>query len=93
MNETASVYAVAYGLVQGVYYRDFTCRHAAQLGLTGFARNLPDGTVEVRAEGERNDLEKLIDHLREGPPSARVTKLETRWSKYSGKYDSFTIRH
>lgn len=94
MSDLASVRAIVYGRVQGVYFRDFTSRHARELGLTGYVRNLPDWKeVEVQAEGERNKLEKLIDYLKVGPPGARVEMVETRWSEYTGNYSNFGIRY
>ncbi len=92
MTDLASVKALVYGRVQGVFFRDFTSKHAAELGLTGYVRNLPDGkAVEVHAEGERSKLEKLIDYLKVGPPRARVEKVETDWSGYSGNYSDFSV--
>ena len=64
-----------------------------ELGLVGYVRNLPDGTVEVRAEGERKQLEKLISYLKAGPPAARVGKVLTNWSEYTGDYSGFKIRY
>ncbi|MBI3040089.1 MAG: acylphosphatase [Chloroflexi bacterium] len=94
MTDLASVRITVYGRVQRVYFRDFTSSHARELGLTGYALNLPDGqAVEVQAEGERDKLEKLLDHLKEGPPRARVEKIVTNWSEYSGSYPDFTIRY
>lgn len=93
MNDPAAVRAIVHGRVQGVYYRSFARRRAAELGLAGYARNLPDGTVEVRAEGERERLKQLIGHLESGPPAARVTKVVTDWSEYTGNYAGFTIRY
>ena len=93
MADLASVRTVVYGRVQGVYFRDFTSRHASELGLTGYARNLPDGAVEVRAEGERRQLEKLIGYLKAGPPAARVDEVVESWSKYTGSYYGFKVRH
>ena len=61
------------GLVQGVFFRASTREQALGLGVTGYARNLPDGRVEVLACGPVNAVERLKDWLREGPPSARVT--------------------
>ncbi len=90
----ASVRAIVYGQVQGVYFRAFTSGHARELGLTGFVRNLPDGkAVEVQAEGERNKLERLIEYLKAGPPGARVEKVATDWSGYTGDYSGFSIRN
>jgi acylphosphatase len=93
MNDPAAVSAIVHGRVQGVYYRAFVRKRAAGLGLTGYARNLPDGTVEVRAEGEREKLQQLIGYLEIGPPGARVTKVITEWSEYTGGYNGFSIRY
>ncbi len=79
-----------YGRVQGVGYRYFTWRLAEGLGLTGYVRNLPDGkAVEVVAEGEREKLEEFIRQLESGPRLARVERVETAWSAYSGDYSGF----
>lgn len=64
------------GLVQGVFYRASTKARATELGLTGFARNLPDGRVEVVASGHAEALDALHAWLRQGPPSARVAAVE-----------------
>ncbi len=94
MTDLASVKAIIYGHVQGVFFRDFTSRHATGLGLTGYVRNLSNGeAVEVHAEGERNKLERLIDYLKVGPPGAKVGKVETDWSEYSGSYLDFSVRY
>ncbi|MFC1933346.1 acylphosphatase [Chloroflexota bacterium] len=94
MADLTSLRAIVYGRVQGVFFRAFTLRHARELGLTGYVRNLPDWkTVEVQAEGERNKLEKLINYLKVGPPGAKVEKVETSWSEYTGNYSSFSIRY
>jgi len=94
MTDLASVQAVVYGRVQGVYFRAFASRHARELGLSGYVRNLPDWkTVEVQAEGERKQLEKLIDHLKVGPPRARVERVETSWSEYTGSYSGFSVSY
>ncbi len=63
------------GKVQGVFFRASTARQAEQLGLRGYARNLPDGRVEVLATGEEAALATLADWLRQGPPRARVDEL------------------
>ena len=94
MTNLASVQAVVYGLVQGVFFRDFVYRRATQLGLTGYVRNLPSGeALEVHAEGERKRLEELISYLKIGPPGAEVEKVETSWSEYTGSYSHFSIRY
>ncbi len=93
MNELASLQAIVYGYVQGVFFRDFVSKRARKLGLTGYVRNLPEGTVEVNAEGERNRLEELIGYLKVGPPGARVEKVATNWLEYTGDYSNFSIRY
>ena len=64
------------GRVQGVGYRYFVQREADALGLTGLVRNLPDGTVEVVAEGGEPAMARLETRLREGPSFARVSSVE-----------------
>ena len=67
------------GRVQGVYYRASAERVATGWGLTGWVRNLPDGRVELVAEGDRPQVEALISWCREGPPDAAVTAVEILW--------------
>jgi acylphosphatase len=93
MSDLVSVRAVVYGLVQGVFFRAFVSRRARELGLNGYVRNLPERMVEIQAEGERDKLEKLIISLQAGPPGARVEKVITVWSKYSGDYTDFSVRY
>ena len=64
------------GMVQGVGFRWFVARHARTLGLTGYARNLPNGSVEVVAEGPEEALPALEELLRRGPASAQVDRVE-----------------
>jgi acylphosphatase len=64
------------GRVQGVWYRASTQRQALALGLSGYARNLPDGRVEVLACGDEDALRQLQDWLWQGPPAAEVTDVQ-----------------
>jgi acylphosphatase len=93
MAELCSLWAIVYGRVQGVFFRDFVTRCARELKLVGYVRNLPDGTVEVRAEGERLELEKLVSRLKIGPPAARVSEVVTSWLEYTGNYSGFNMRY
>ena len=94
MTDLASVRVIVYGYVQGVFFRAFASRRATELGLTGYVRNLPGGeAVEVNAEGERKQLEELIGYLKVGPPAAKVEKVVTDWSEYTGSYSRFSIRY
>lgn len=63
------------GRVQGVFYRGTTRDQAREYGVTGYARNLPDGRVEVHAEGDLAAVNALCEWLWIGPPSARVTAV------------------
>jgi acylphosphatase len=79
------------GLVQGVFYRQSSVREAARLGISGAVRNLPDGSVEVEAEGVRSAVEALVAWCRRGPPSARVEELEVAWEPPTGDSGPFSV--
>ena len=83
--------AVIAGRVQGVFFRDFTRHTAARLGIVGFVRNLEDGSVHVVAEGASDKLETFLEHLREGPPDAKVHAVEISWHGPSGEHVTFVI--
>jgi len=83
------IVALAKGRVQGVGYRAFCADTAMRLNVEGFARNLPDGRVEVVAEGDEATLRQFIERLREGPPFARVDDVEFRWEEPTGEYRGF----
>ena len=70
------IHAFISGRVQGVWFRESTRRSAEKHGVSGWVRNLPDGRVEVWAEGESPAVEAVIDFIREGPPHARVSGIE-----------------
>ncbi|HHH42549.1 MAG TPA: acylphosphatase [Gammaproteobacteria bacterium] len=79
------------GRVQGVFFRASTEREAQRLGVTGYARNLADGSVEVLACGEASALEQLQQWLWKGPPAARVSDVRCE-SLEVPVPDSFTTR-
>ena len=83
--------AVVSGRVQGVFFRNFVVGHARRLGLTGYVRNLPDGTVGVFAEGGRDKLEQLELLLWQGTQAARVENVDVRWHRAAVKYAAFTV--
>ena len=91
-NELSRVTGIVTGMVQGVNFRWFTQRRAADLGLVGYVRNRSDGSVEFVAEGSRDVLEHLLDTVRMGPASAVVENVETQWSVPTGEYHRFDIR-
>lgn len=71
-------HVIAAGKVQGVFYRAETASQAKRLNVTGWARNLSDGRVEAVFEGEENNVQRLIDFCRHGPPNAYVVNLDVR---------------
>ncbi len=79
------------GDVQGVGYRFFTQRIAEELKLSGWVRNLPDGRVQVEAEGPRMKVEELLARLRVGPRLSAVTDVVVIWKAATGSARSFTI--
>ena len=85
------LYARVYGVVQGVGFRYSTVSRARRLGLSGYARNRSDGTVEVLAEGNVQNLAALLKWLHQGPSMARVTNVEHRYMSYSGNYKGFGV--
>jgi acylphosphatase len=93
VNDTAAFTAIVRGRVQGVFFRAFVQRHARQLGISGYVRNLPDRSVEVRAEGERQQLEALAGYLRSGPPASSVREVNIDWLAPDGQYNGFHITY
>ncbi len=86
-------HAVVTGLVQGVAYRWFAVRTAAKLGICGWIKNLPDGNVEVMAEGARGPVEALLEELRIGPRAARVRDVAVEWREPTGDHERFDVRY
>jgi acylphosphatase len=84
--------AVIRGEVQGVGFRWAVQRQAGQLGLTGYAENLPDGSVRVEAEGDPDRLDQLESFLREGPRWAEVESLDSQRTQATGEFRRFEAR-
>jgi acylphosphatase len=80
------------GRVQGVGFRYFAEAAAAREGLHGWVRNLPDGRVEIAAEGDADALDRFERHVRHGPPGARVEGVEVDHTVPDGRDIGFTIR-
>lgn len=81
------------GRVQGVFYRASTRDIAVKLGLKGWVRNIPDGSVEAVFEGHEKALSQVLLWCRKGPPGAYVSKIDEKWDEYTGEYDRFDIRY
>ena len=85
------VSVIIHGRVQGVAFRHYTCQEALELGVTGWVRNLPDGSVEGLFEGNEDAVAALVEWCRSGPPAAQVDRLEISTGSYSGEFNSFCI--
>ena len=86
------IQAVVRGQVQGVSFRFYTRSEATHLGLTGWARNVPDGTVEAMAEGPETDLQQFIAFLHRGSPAANVSRVDVTWGEAANEFTGFEIR-
>jgi acylphosphatase len=80
------------GRVQGVFFRSETRDEAVRHDVTGWVRNLPDGRVEAVFEGEKENVDRLIEFCRRGPPGAYVTKVDVSWEPYTGEFRNFKVR-
>ncbi len=85
------VECIVSGEVQGVSYRDFVRTSARRAGLLGSVQNLPDGTVEVVAEGEESVLREFLKVLKEGYAFAKVSQVSDGWSEATGTFSDFRI--
>lgn len=89
MGMKARVEIDVHGLVQGVGYRAFAKRAADRLQITGFAENMPDGSVRIVAEGEKESLEKFIEECGNGPSLSQVEGINKKWYPYTGEFFNF----
>ena len=78
------------GVVQGVFFRASTKKKADELGIKGFVRNEPDGSVYIEAEGEEQALQAFIEWCQDGPPRAKVKECEVNEGKLQD-FSGFTI--
>jgi len=79
------------GKVQGVFFRQSTLNVAKALNITGYVKNLKSGQVEVGAQGGEEDIQKLIEWLKKGPPMARVTNLSVKDLPITSEHSDFKI--
>ena len=79
------------GKVQGVFFRRTAKNKAEGLGLVGWVRNRPDGSVETVTQGPKSGVEKFIAWCKKGPPFAKVEGVEVEWKKNLENFDDFSI--
>lgn len=81
------------GRVQGVFFRYETRLRALRNNVVGWVRNLPDGRVEAVFEGEKENVDAMIEFCRRGPPGAIVKNVEVIWETPTGEFKGFQIRY
>jgi len=87
----ARAHVLISGRVQGVFFRDATRRMAESRGVKGWVRNLMDGQVEAVFEGEAPDVQWLVHWCRQGPPRARVDRVDVEWEAPTDEFDAFEV--
>lgn len=91
-DELSRAHVIVCGRVQGVWYRSSTEQVALRLGLGGWVRNLPDGSVEAVFEGPRDSVQRAVAWAERGPEHAVVDSIDVSWESPLGER-SFTVRY
>ena len=86
-------HVIVKGRVQGVFFRDYTQRQALHYALTGWVRNLPDGSVETRICGKKEVVTAMLSWLKKGSPQSRVDTIIVTDINVNEKFSSFEIRY
>ena len=84
---------VVRGRVQGVWFRGSMQDEAGRLGVSGWVRNRPDGTVEAEVEGDGEAVRAMIAWAHRGPPGSRVAGVTVEWTEPRGERGAFAVRH
>ena len=87
----AKIKIKVYGYVQGVFFRYTTRKVARRLGLTGYVKNMPDGTVYIAAEGPEDKLLELLEFSKQGPKHAQVEKVEHKFTEPTNEFKGFNF--
>jgi acylphosphatase len=93
MEQTRRVHAIISGRVQGVFFRASTQKKALGLGLNGWVKNLPDGSVEALFEGPAKTVEQMIEWAHIGPPSAVVSSVQIKELLADEPLSGFAVRY
>lgn len=92
-NKLFQIHVIVIGRVQGVSFRYYTVEYARRLGLVGWVRNRPDGSVEVVAVGTKPQLEDLLSFLPDGSPTSRVQSVQVEWQTPVEDFINFDVRY
>jgi acylphosphatase len=79
------------GRVQGVWFRDYVRRSAEELGLKGWVKNNPDGSVSLEVEGDKKVINMLVEKINIGSPLSKVDRVNIEWFDFRDKYELFKI--
>jgi len=93
MENNHRVHMIVHGRVQGVFFRDSTRRVALEYNLTGMVRNLMDGSVQIIAEGPKDELDKLVLWAHQGPSTAMVSDVDVEFDEATGEHTTFSITY
>ncbi|MCP6717933.1 MAG: acylphosphatase [Patescibacteria group bacterium] len=90
--EKVRAHIIVSGRVQGVGYRNNTFQQAQKIGLSGWVKNLEDGRVEAVFEGEKQEVEKIINWAKKGPLLANISDFKIDWQEHKGEFSNFEIK-
>ncbi|MBI4453430.1 acylphosphatase [Candidatus Woesearchaeota archaeon] len=88
-----TVQIIIIGLVQGVSFRYYAKKLAVSLGLTGFAKNLGDGSINVLVQGNKDNIDEFIGGCKKGPEQAKVENIRVKEINSKEKFNNFEIRY
>jgi acylphosphatase len=91
MTDKVRARVIITGRVQGVFFRMETKRAADRIGVCGWVRNRPEGTVEAVFEGTKAKVEDILAWCRDGSPLARVERVDTTWEPFADEFKSFAV--
>ncbi len=92
-SQKVRAHVLVQGRVQGVFFRATTCDRAEALGLTGWVKNTSDGRVEAVFQGQKENVEEIIQWCHKGPPGAVVTGVEVAWEEPKAEVKNFSIKY
>jgi len=93
MENNVRAHVIISGRVQGVCYRMETQREAKGIGVSGWVKNRFDGTVEAVFEGNKKQVDQIIEWCRNGPPLSSVSNVEINWEAFTGEFGDFDITY
>ena len=89
----SAVHLIVSGKVQGVGFRWFVVKTGRSFALIGYAKNLPEGNVEIHAEGNKMDIQRFVGKVKQGSPSSRVDHIEIMWINPSNRFKDFAVKY